>query len=48
MRFGCGLRLFVCLQLRVRDFNFDAGVLDIHGKEKKDVPCRCRSQLFLN
>lgn len=34
--FGCGLRLFECLQLRVRDFNFDAGVLTIHGKGKKD------------
>jgi integron integrase len=34
--FGCGLRQFECLQLRVRDFNFDAGVLTIHGKGKKD------------
>jgi site-specific recombinase XerD len=34
--FGCGLRLFECLQLRVRDFNFAAGVLNIHGKGKKD------------
>jgi integrase len=34
--FGCGLRLFECLQLRVRDFNFDDGVLTIHGKGKKD------------
>jgi site-specific recombinase XerD len=34
--FGCGLRLFECLQLRVRDFNFDAGVLTIHGKGGKD------------
>lgn len=25
--FGCGLRLFECLQLRVRDFNFEAGNL---------------------
>jgi site-specific recombinase XerD len=40
--FGCGLRLFECLQLRVRDFNFDAGVLTVHGKGKKDrtVPLR--------
>jgi integrase len=30
--FGCGLRQFECLQLRVRDFNFDAGRLTIHGK----------------
>jgi integron integrase len=36
MLFGCGLRLFECLQLRVRDFNFDAGILTIHGKGKKD------------
>lgn len=34
--FGCGLRLFECLQLRVRDFNFDAGLLTVHGKGKKD------------
>ena len=34
--FGCGLRQFECLQLRVRDFNFDAGKLIIHGKGKKD------------
>lgn len=25
-----------CLQLRVRDFIFDAGKLTIHGKGKKD------------
>ncbi len=34
--FGCGLRLFEGLQLRVRDLNFDANVLTIHGKGKKD------------
>ncbi|MGB4599141.1 MAG: integron integrase [Trichlorobacter sp.] len=34
--FGCGLRQFECLQLRVRDFNFDAGILTVHGKGKKD------------
>lgn len=36
MLFGCGLRLFECLQLWGRDFNFDAGILTIHGKGKKD------------
>ena len=43
--FGCGLRLFECLQLRVRDFNFDAGILTVHGKGKKDrtVPLPSRS-----
>jgi len=34
--FGCGLRLFEGLQLRVKDFNFDVNVLTIHGKGKKD------------
>ncbi len=34
--FGCGLRLFECLQIRVGDFNFDAGKLLVHGKGKKD------------
>ena len=34
--FGCGLRLFECLQLRVGDFNFEAGKLLVHGKGKKD------------
>lgn len=34
--FGCGLRLFECLQIRVSDFNFDAGMLLVHGKGKKD------------
>ncbi|MBJ6802673.1 integron integrase [Geomonas propionica] len=34
--FGCGLRLFECLQLRVQDFNFDAMMLTIHGKGAKD------------
>ncbi|HEY6871790.1 MAG TPA: integron integrase [Geobacteraceae bacterium] len=47
--FGCGLRLFECLQLRVRDFNFDAGILTIHGKGKKDrtvpVPESIRDEL---
>jgi len=35
--YGCGLRMFECLNLRVNNFNFDAGVLTIHdGKGKKD------------
>jgi len=34
--FGCGLRLFECLQLRVRDFNFGVGILTVHGKGNKD------------
>jgi len=35
--YGCGLRLFECLNLRVHCFNFDAGILIVHdGKGKKD------------
>jgi len=34
--FGCGLRKFEGLQLRVGDFNFDTGLLTIHGKGQKD------------
>ncbi|MCD6293882.1 MAG: integron integrase [Deltaproteobacteria bacterium] len=35
--YGCGLRLFECLNLRVHCLNFDAGVLTVHdGKGKKD------------
>lgn len=35
--YGCGLRLFECLQLRIQCFNFSAGVLTLHdGKGKKD------------
>jgi site-specific recombinase XerD len=35
--YGCGLRLFECLNLRVQDFNFEEGILTIHnGKGKKD------------
>jgi integron integrase len=35
--YGCGLRLFECLNLRVGCFNFDAGILTVHdGKGKKD------------
>ena len=35
--YGCGLRLFECLNLRIHNFNFDMGILTIHdGKGKKD------------
>lgn len=35
--YGCGLRLFEGIKLRVQDFNFDAMVLTVHdGKGKKD------------
>jgi integron integrase len=34
--YGCGLRLFECMQMRVKDFNFDDGILTVHGKCGKD------------
>lgn len=35
--FGCGLRLFECMNLRLQNFNFDSGILTVHdGKGKKD------------
>jgi integron integrase len=35
--YGCGLRLFECLQLRVQDINMELMVLTVHdGKGKKD------------
>ncbi|MBN2429404.1 MAG: phage integrase N-terminal SAM-like domain-containing protein [Deltaproteobacteria bacterium] len=35
--YGCGLRLFECMNLRVQNFNFDNRVLTVHdGKGKKD------------
>jgi len=35
--YGCGLRLFECLNLRINSFNFDFNILTVHdGKGKKD------------
>ncbi len=34
--FGCGLRLFECINLRVQNFNFEEGILTVHGKGDKD------------
>jgi len=34
--YGCGLRLFECLGLRVQNFNFEDGLLTVHGKGDKD------------
>ena len=33
--YGCGLRLFECVNLRVKDFNFDALILTVRGKGNK-------------
>jgi len=34
-QYGCGLRLFECVKLRVQDFNFDDGILTVRGKGDK-------------
>jgi site-specific recombinase XerD len=34
--YGCGLRLFECLRLRVQNFNFEDAILTVHGKGDKD------------
>jgi integron integrase len=34
--YGCGLRLFECIGLRVQNFNFDDEILTVHGKGDKD------------
>ena len=39
--YGCGLRMFECLNLRINNFNFDAGILTVHddkGKKDRTVP----------
>ena len=39
--YGCGLRLFECIKLRVQNFNFDDGVLTVQdgkGKKSRSVP----------
>lgn len=48
--YGCGLRLFECLNLRVNNFNLDGCILTVHdGKGKKDrtmpLPERLLSQI---
>lgn len=51
--YGCGLRLFECMKLRIHNFNFDAGVLTVHdGKGKKDrtvpLPKSIRDTLMMH
>jgi integron integrase len=50
--YGCGLRLFECLQLRVQDLNLDMMVVTIHdGKGQKDrtgpLPQALRTEIEL-
>ncbi len=35
LQYGCGLRRFEAVKVRVKDFNFDAGVLTVKGKGGK-------------
>ncbi len=48
--YGCGLRLFEGVKLRVKDFNFDAGVLTVKGKGNKSrtvpIPQKILSDLL--
>lgn len=51
--YGCGLRLFECLGLRVQALNLDAGVLTVHdGKGAKDrtvpMPQKIMPELLLH
>jgi len=46
--YGCGLRLFECMNLRVNDLNFDTGILIRlrRTKLKKIARFRCLKKLF--
>jgi site-specific recombinase XerD len=46
--YGSGLRLFECLNLRVKNFNFDAGMLTVHGKGRRTEPCPFHRQSCRN
>ena len=47
--YGCGLRLFECVKLRVKDLNFDALILTVRGKGNKSrtvpIPQKIVSEL---
>jgi hypothetical protein len=45
--YGCGLRLFECLQLRINRLNFDAMILTVHdGKGQKDRTVPLPTSIF--
>ena len=45
--YGCGLRLFECMNLRVHNLNFDDGIVTVHdGKGKKDRTVPLPESLF--
>ncbi len=46
-QYGCGLRLFECVKLRVHDFNFDDGILTVRGKVRTvPLPQAIRHELL--
>ncbi|MDD5708331.1 MAG: phage integrase N-terminal SAM-like domain-containing protein [Kiritimatiellae bacterium] len=44
--YGCGLRLFECLNLRVQCFNFDDGVLTVHDGKGNEWGQRDSTKIF--
>ena len=44
--YGCGLRLFESVSLRVQNFNLDDGILTVHGKGDKDRTVPLPQQLI--
>lgn len=50
LQYGCGLRCFEAVKVRVKDFNFDTGVLTIKGKGGKSrtvpIPSRIVPELL--
>jgi hypothetical protein len=48
LQYGCGLRISEGCMLRVKDFDFDTGILTVRGKGKKYGPCLCRRRSSRN
>ena len=48
LMYGCGLRLFECMQLRINDFNFETGILTVHDGKGKKEQFLCLKELSLN
>ncbi len=44
--YGCGLRLFEGVKLRVKDFNLDAGILTVRGKGNKSRTVPIPQKIF--
>jgi integrase len=46
LMYGCGLRLFEGVKLRVKDFNFDGGILTVKGKGNKSRTVPIPQRIF--